>query len=348
MNLIRAIAALSFFSWIAVLALVAYVVARAARGRPMRGGAGYVVGLMVFALAVTVLAEGLVFIQPEERGVVISTRVGGLRPDALQPGLHWIIPFAENVIEYPISKQTYTMSIAPTEGQVLGDDSVEARTADGQVVFVDASIIFGIDPKEVISVHINWQDTYADGLVRTTARGIIRDGVAQFGIEEVYSTRRLDLTEFIRAELEQKLEDNGLILYDLILRNIAFSPEYAASVEQKQVAEQQAEQARFVVDQRRQEAEQARQQAQGLADARVIQAQGEAEAIVIQAQAQAEARLIQARAEAEALRLLGEALAANPDVLILQWIEKIAPNISVILLPSENPFLLPLPGFTSP
>jgi len=59
-----------------------------------------------------------------------------------------------------------------------------------------------------------------------------------------------------------------------VLRNISFSPEYAASVEQKQIAEQQAQQAKLTVEQRKQEAEQARQVAQGVADAVVIKSQG--------------------------------------------------------------------------
>jgi len=53
--------------------------------------------------------------------------------------------------------------------------------------------------------------------------------------------------------------------------------------------------------------------------------------------------LIQADAEAAALRLLGEAIAANPDVLSLQYIEKLSENISVMLLPADSPFIIPLP-----
>ena len=88
--------------------------------------------------------------------------------------------------------------------------------------------------------------------------------------------------------------------------------------------------------------------AQGQADAAVIAAQGAADALIIQAEAEAEARLIEAEAEAQALQLLGAALAANPDVLQLQYIEKIAPNISVMLLPGDTPFLLPLPDAEQP
>ncbi len=107
--------------------------------------------LEITGLVLTTLSAGLVFIQPEERGVVISAVAPeGYREQALQPGLNWILPFLENVIGYPISRQTYTMSIAPSEGAVSGDDSIAARTSDGQEVSIDASVIFSVDPEKVV------------------------------------------------------------------------------------------------------------------------------------------------------------------------------------------------------
>ena len=223
-------------------------------------------------------SSGLVFINPEERGVVISAVApDGYRKEALHPGLHWIIPFAENVKVYPISRQTYTMSIAPYEGAVQGDDSIAARTLDGQEIYIDASVIFSIDPNKVVQVHIDWQDRYTD-LVRAQIRGIIRDVVSQYTVTEVVSTKRFEMVKSITDNLRVKVEENGLILDDFVLRNIAFSAEYAASVEQKQIAEQQAQQAKFVIESKKKEAEQARQVAKGLADAAVTKAQGEADA----------------------------------------------------------------------
>lgn len=344
MNLITVVKSLAAFSWVALFGVIVFVVVRAARDKTTKGVVPMVSIVLVLAVLMNVLSAGLVFIEPNERGVVITALgEGGVRPNALQPGLNWIVPFFDRVVTYPISRQSYTMSIAYEEGDRMGDDSIEARTSDGQLVRVDASLIFAIDPTEVVAVHIQWQNNYLDGLIRTIARGVIRDAVSQYGIEEVYSSKRQALTDEINQDMRNRLEREGFLLVDFVLRNIAFSDEYAASVEQKQIAEQQAQQAAFVVDQRRQEAEQARQQAQGLADAEVIRAQGQAKALVIQAEAEAEARKIQAEAEAKALEMLGQALAANPDVIQLQYIEKIAPNISVMLLPGDNPFLLPLP-----
>lgn len=338
MNIAAFIQGLATLSWVAAIGAIAYGVYRAARGGGFRGGITIIIVAVVFAVVLTSISAGLVFIQPEERGVVISAVPGrqGIRPEPLQPGLNWVIPFAENVIQYPISRQTYTMSSAPSEGEVAGDDSVSVRTADGQQVQIDASVIFAIDPNQVVDVHITWQSRFIDELVRPQSRGIVRAEASQYGVEEIVTTKRVEMAEGIRSELAAKLDENGLILADFILRDITFSPEYAASVEQKQIAEQLAQQAVFVVEQRRQEANQAREQAQGLADAVVIRARGAAEA-----------KVIEAEAEAQALQLIAEQLRDNPQLVTFRYVEKLAPGIQVMLVPSDNPFLLPLPGLTS-
>jgi regulator of protease activity HflC (stomatin/prohibitin superfamily) len=319
--------------WAGVVAMIVLAVVRAARGYKVRQLS---VGILVAAIAAVILttvSAGLVFIKPEERGVVLSAlEPNGIQEEPLQPGLRWVIPYFESVVRYPISRQTYTMSIAAQEGQIPGDDSVTARTSDGQEIFVDASIIYSVDPNEVVNVHIAWQDRYTIELVRPLARGVIRDAVSQFGVEEVVTSKRFELQQQIIENLNTKLESNGLFLAEFVLRNITFSPEYAASVEQKQIAEQQAQQAALVVEQRRQEAEQARQVAEGQADAVVIRAEGSAEA-----------RLIEAQAEAQALQLLADSVRENPELLTYQYITKIAPGVQVMLLPSDNQFLFPLP-----
>ena len=336
MNVADVLRAVSSLSWLLAFVVIGLAVFRAARNQTFKAAGSLVVGAVVLALLLTVVSAGLVFVQPEDRGVVISAVApGGYRQTALEPGLHWIIPFAENVISYPISKQTYTMSIAPSEGAIKGDDSIAARTADGQEVLVDASLIYSIDPAQVVRLHIQWQNRYTDDLVRPVARGAIRDAAAQYGIEEIVSSKRNELATGIGEQIGAKFKENGLVLVDFVLRNITFSPEYAASVEQKQIAEQQAQQAKLTVEQKKQEAEQARQTAQGQADARVIAAKGDAEA-----------RLINAEAEAKALELIAAALRGNPDLITYQYVQKLGPGIQVMLVPNDNPFLLPLPSLT--
>ena len=324
---------ISILFWVAAAGFVTFSGVQAARGQKIKNTRAIALVIIIAAVLTTTLSAGLVFIEPQERGVVISAiSPKGYREQALQPGLRWIVPFVERVVYYPISRQTYTMSISANEGQIQGDDSITARTADGQEIFVDASVIYQINPDKVVDLHILWQNRYSDELVRAQSRGIIRDAVSQFGVEDVVTDKRFELVDFINTELNTKFEENGITLVDFVLRNITFSPEYAASVEQKQVSEQEAKQAAFVVEQKKQEAQQV-----------IETAKGDAEAAVIAAEGRAKARMLEAQAEADALKLIEEAIANNPELLTYQYITKLAPSIDTMLLPSENPFVFQLP-----
>ncbi len=292
--------------------------------------------ILAAVLVIWLLASTFKFVPPQTSAVVISyIAPDGYRKEPLQSGLHLLIPFVEYIETYSISNQTYTMSAQSNEGAVTGDDSIRARTKDGQEVFIDASVIFSIDKTKVVDLHIIWQNRYDEGLVRPTARGIVRDVASQYGVEEIVSSKRLEMEELITIQMEEKFAENDLILVDFVLRDIHFSEEYAAAVEQKQIAEQLAQQASFVIQQKKAEAEQARQTAQGQADAAVIAAQGAAEA-----------RIIEAEAESKALELIANVLAKNPLMLQYQYILKLAPGVQTIFLPTGNQFILPLPNIT--
>lgn len=297
-----------------------------------------IIAVVVVFVVLAIMSAGLVFINPHERGVVISAlEAQGYREEVLTPGLHFVIPFAETVTRYSISHQTYTMSDLHYEGTIAGDDSVATRTSDGQQIYISASVIFTIDPTQVIQVHIDWQDRYGEDLVRPLARGITRDAGSQYRVDEIYSSHREELKQTILADLNERLAVNGIVLVDFILSKIAFSPEYAASVEQKQIAEQAAQEAAFVVEQRRQEAEQVRQTAQGEADATVIRAEGSAKAVIVEA-----------NAEAEALEMIAAAISENTDLLTYQYIQDLPPGLKVIMVPEGMQYLLPFPNVSPP
>ncbi|MFZ5855665.1 MAG: prohibitin family protein [Chloroflexota bacterium] len=338
MNIASVFQGLATFAWLIFFGALAMVVVRASRKQATGGITTAVLILLVFALVMTTLGAGLVFIEPYETGVVVTILSDtGMRPEPLSSGLHWIVPFVERVERYPISIQTFTMARTESEGETLGELTVEARTSDGQRIWVDSSVIYQIEPSVVTTIHKEWQHRYQDDLILPQARGIIRDAVSQYRVEEVLSSKRFDMATQITTELEKVMLENGLTLIDFVLRDITFTDEYANSIEQKQIAEQQALQAKFVVEQKKQEAEQARQVAQGQADAAVIAAKGAAEA-----------RIIQAEAEAKANELLAASLAGHPELLTWLYINKLADNIQVMLLPYDSPFLFPLPEVTTP
>lgn len=334
MNISSLLQGIASFAWIGLIGVVVVMFIRTSRNQPAKGLGTAAIVLLVVAILLTSVGAGLVFVEPDELAVIVTVIGGdGIRPEPLTAGLHWIIPFAERVEKYSILNQTYTMSSAADEGASATDDSIQVRTKDGQQVYIDASVIYAIDPLLAVDLYRTWRFTYQDGLVRPQARGVIRDVASQYGVEEIVSTKRTEMQLLITEQLQQVFLENNLVLRDFVLRNIRFSDEYAAAVEQKQIAEQQAQQAEFVVEQKRQEAEQARQIAQGQADAAVIAAQGAAEALLIQAQA-----------EAEANRLLAASI--TPELIQYQYVLKLADGVQTIFVPSGNQFILPLPNTT--
>lgn len=296
--------------------------------------------VLVLILALSLVSASLVFIEPQEVGVVVSLiSRDGYRDQPFRSGLHWIVPLAENVANYPIYWQTYTMSGGALEGAKVGDDSIAARTSDGQAVFLDASVIFRIDGNEAIRIHIDLQDRYIEDFIRPLMRGVVRSEVSQFTVDEVNSSKRTILEGNLQEALELAFREKGFILDRFLLRNIGFSPEYATAVENKQVAEQTRLEREF-------QAEQIRNLAEGQRDKYRIEAEGQAEAIVLEGQAEAQVVLLKAQAEAEALRLINEILEKNKDLLTFRYVDKLGPGIQVMLVPNDNPFLLPLPDLT--
>lgn len=335
MNIASLLQGIASFAWMAVIGVFAAIFMRTSRSQPIKGLSTAVVVLLVAAVLLTTASASIVFIEPDELAVVVTVIGGeGIRSESLTAGLHWVVPFAERVERYSILNQTYTMSSAQDEGEFASEDSIQVRTKDGQQVYIDASVIYAVDPLKSTDLYRTWRFTFEDGLVRPQSRGVIRDVASQYGVEEIVSSKRTEMQLAITEELTHIFTANNLVLRDFVLRNIRFSDEYAAAVEQKQIAEQQAEQARFVVESKKQEAEQARQIAQGQADAAVIAATGAAEA-----------RLINAKAEAQANQLLSQSL--TPTLLQYQYILKLAPGVQTIFIPSGNQFILPLPNTTT-
>jgi regulator of protease activity HflC (stomatin/prohibitin superfamily) len=331
---------LGLIGWglIGIAVIYAFFVAQArSRGGTQKVSGALLGGLVLVGLLLNTLSRGLVSIPPNERGIVLNAFTG-IRLPTLEPGVHFITPFVESTKRYSTGQGTYTMSKTQSEGQVLGDDSVTARTSDGQEVFLDASVTYRVDTSRLPDLLRNFPaDNWEQVVVRPRARSVIYNRVATYRVEEVYSSKREELQKRIEDDLRAALEREGLILEALLLRNITFNQEYAKSVEEKQVAQQNAERAKFVVDQERQEAERVRVQAQGRADASVTAAKGEAEA-----------QIIRAEAEAKALELIAKQLKDNPNLLTFRYIEKLAPGVQTIFLPANQPFLLDPKSFVGP
>ncbi len=335
---------LALLGFLAFIAGVALVVLSASQGRPTRQGISLaLVGILV-GLVFSVISQGILIVQPTEVAVVFNTLNGTLEDPPRRAGTSIVAPVVQTYTIMPISQQTYVMSSANNEGDVAGDDAVSARTSDGQEIKLDVSVIYGVDPTKANTVYTRWRDRYTNDFVRPTSRGIVREVVSGFAAQQIYGADRATMEQQAQDKLAARMQDEGLLLTDLIIRDITFSPEFAASIERAQIAQQDSEQARFRVQQRLQEADQARAVAAGQRDAAIAAAQGEAQSIILKAQA-----------EAEGLRLVSQQIAANPALIQYQYIQKLSDKIQLALVPANGPFLFDFaslaksnPNFTAP
>jgi regulator of protease activity HflC (stomatin/prohibitin superfamily) len=339
------LAVIAILAWVWFIVFLASVTLHAYRvggaRQAMRSFVSFrvLVGFLV-VIGLSLLSASLVFIEPQEAGVVVSIiSPNGYREQPLRSGLRAIVPLAERVVRYPIYWQTYTMSSDAQEGAKTGNDSIAARTSDGQSVYLDSSIVYRIDPNEVIRVHTDLQNRYVEDFIRPVMRGIIRTEVSQFTADEINSSKRKNLEANLEELLREAFGDKGFILDRFLLRNIAFSSQYSSAIEQKQVAEQDRIQREY-------QAEQIRKLAEGERDRLKIEADGRASAVEREAQAKATATVLQARADSDALRLINQALQRDESLLLYRYIEKLSPNIRVMLLPNNAPLILPLPDLT--
>jgi regulator of protease activity HflC (stomatin/prohibitin superfamily) len=336
---------LAVIAWIWFVLVVMLIMVRAYQAGGIRFAvknflSWRVILALSIALILSLLSAALVFIEPQQVGVVISViSPNGYREDPLRSGLHLIVPLAERVELYPIYWQTYTMSTESLEGSKAGNDSIAARTSDGQAVYIDSSVIYRLDANEAVRVHIDLQNRYVDDFIRPVMRGVVRTEVSQFTADEINSSKRKNLEENLGELLRTAFTEKGFVLDRFLLRNIAFSSAYASAIEQKQVAEQDQQQREY-------QAEQMRKLAAGERDKMKIEVEGKAAVIQREAEAQATAAVVKAEAEAKALKLIADALKDNKNLLLYRYIDKLSPNIRVMLVPNGNQYILPIPDIT--
>ncbi|MCE7989859.1 MAG: prohibitin family protein [Caldilinea sp. CFX5] len=340
MNLDQLLNLIALLGWLffAVFAIVLFTrtLLRSGFGRAViELLSGRVLIPLFLAICLSLLSAALVFVQPTEVAVVVSIiSPGGVRPQPIQAGLHFIVPVLENEVKYSIAWQTYTMAANVTEGK--GDDSIRARTNDGQEVRLASSIIFRVNQEQVVTLHIDWQQRYVEDFVRPVVRGVVRTQVSQFDASEVNSSARRDLEATLERLLREEFAAKGLLVDQFVLRDITFTPEYAMAVELKQVALEDEQRALH-------EAQQVRNRAEGQRDKVRLEAEGQRDRLALEAEGKAQAILTEAQAQAQALQLIGEALQKNPNLLTYEYINKLSPNIRAMLVPNNAPLILPLP-----
>lgn len=198
---------------------------------------------------------------------------GKVNSNVLESGLNIVNPLVE-VVNFDIKTQNFTMSSKREEGDVAGDDAIRVLSADGLEVIIDLTVLYKVIPLEAPRILKEIGTDYRNIIVRPICRTKIRDNAVYYDAIALYSTKRDEFQTRIYQSIEKDFKGRGLLLEQLLIRNITLPASVKTAIESKINAEQEAQKMTFVLQKEEQEANRKRVEAQGIADYQKILSTG--------------------------------------------------------------------------
>ncbi|HTF31126.1 MAG TPA: prohibitin family protein, partial [Flavitalea sp.] len=244
-----------------VILIIAGLVARSDERLRRIAGPMRATGVVIILLGV--LLSSIIQVGVGEVGV--KKLFGKVQQQVLGSGLHLINPLLE-IEKLDVKTQNYTMSGIQDEGIKSADDAIRVLTADGLEVTIDLSVLYRLISNDAPRLLQETGANYEDKIVRPITRTRIRDNAVYYDAVALYSTKRDEFQQRIFKNIEADFKKRGLLLENLLVRNITLPQSVRTTIEQKINAEQDAQKMQFVLQKEKQEAERKRVEAQGIAD----------------------------------------------------------------------------------
>jgi len=245
---------------LAVAAIVAFIAIR-------QSGKGRLIAKRVGVVSIVVL--GILFaisffriVPPGHAGVPVLL---GKVQSQMQSGLNVVIPIVR-VVLMDVRTNAYTMSSMREEGQIRGDDAIDALASDGLTVQLDVTIWFRLDEKMASWVYKNIGPNYVEKIVRPSIRTALRDAASRFTASELYSSAgRTAYTTQVDSLLATAFEGKGIIRERVLLRRVKLPDIVMNAIEQKLAEDQNAQKMEFTLAKEKREAERKEIEAGGIA-----------------------------------------------------------------------------------
>jgi regulator of protease activity HflC (stomatin/prohibitin superfamily) len=203
----------------------------------------------------------------------VQSLFGKVQDEVLSSGLNFVNPLMD-IKTIDVRTQNYTMSGVHNEGDVAGDDAIRVLTADGLEVVIDLTVLYRVQANQAPKIVREIGYDFKNVVVRPITRTKIRDNAVYYTAVDLYSIKRDEFQTRIFKTIEENLKSRGLVLEQLLVRNISLPASVKGSIEEKIKAEQDAQKMQYVLQKEKQEAERKRVEAQGIADYQKIISMG--------------------------------------------------------------------------
>lgn len=224
---------------------------------------------ILFAFLFLFLTGSIVKVDAGERAVVFNL-FGGIEKRVLGEGIHIVVPILQTATIYDVKQATYSFTSEDQAGQglIVGNE-IHSLTFDGQRVDVELSVRGRPQPADLWKLHKYIGPYYASKIIFPKARTVLREVLASYPVEDVYSQKRQEIQNKIHERLQNDLSKKYFIdIEEILIRNVRFSKEFQDAIDRKQQAFQEYLKMEYVVA-----GERAKR------DAKILQAEGEAKAI---------------------------------------------------------------------
>jgi len=208
--------------------------------------------IVIVVLLLWLFFASIVIVDAGETGVY--SLFGKVKDKELQSGFHLVIPLAK-VTKMTIRTEEYTMSIVQGEGKKEGADAITALTKEGLSVDLDMTVLYRLNEEKASDVYKNVGLNYEEKIIRPSIRTSIRDIIAQYEAKDIYSEKRQEAAVKILEILITDLGLRGIIVEDVLLRNVVLPANLANAIQEKLQAEQEAEKYDFILAREKKEKE---------------------------------------------------------------------------------------------